>query len=613
MMTTQLSKTKNQQKSGQKGPAKLSYSLDTAMLQSWHCLVVDLLGINPSLQNSLLKTKTGAEIRSADYPGIENSSPYIFKVYRQLADYHKRYIFADDLLSLEELERKTEKEFISSQETFGLPDNLPYYSREVLERARCIIYDIVGEFDFLFFADCCKFGKLAALGVPRREASIPKKMEILSYSSDDQLRLFNCIKAGDSILTEAVTDKPCYIPAIIYHSVPKTYKINRGIAPPSVVEGFLSQGLGVYLRMLLEERTHINLATAKSTHMRAARDGSKNGNVATIDMSNASNSFVWEHVKQLFPRSWWYVLDIVRTRLIEINHEVYELKSYMLMGSGHTFPMQTIMFYALAEAVRQLSNSRGKTLTFGDDIILPTRCASIFCRIMTSLGFTINKEKSFISRVGKFRESCGGDYYLGFDVRPVMPKGTFEPMGMVEFCANIYKILNRLLATWDFYEIPSTVAYLYSLIKSELGFVARGDRLTQSEFSSLLYDIPFELVHPVILMDKGKRALQGPLIQVIVSRRGFKDQELPFYWDKLRSMHREVDDIFNPYDIPPVIGETLESYLEKLRVLAKRPLSEEEHMAMCRELFLLKKVDFRHKPRYKLKVTTVPFLGTRIN
>jgi len=51
---------------------------------------------------------------------------------------------------------------------------------------------------------------------------------------------------------------------------------------------------------------------------------------------------------------------------------------------------------------------------YGDDIIIPTDMVSEALRSLTAYGFVVNRHKSFWN--GKFRESCGGDFYDGIDV-----------------------------------------------------------------------------------------------------------------------------------------------------------------------------------------------------
>jgi hypothetical protein len=54
---------------------------------------------------------------------------------------------------------------------------------------------------------------------------------------------------------------------------------------------------------------------------------------------------------------------------------------------------------------------------YGDDIVCPTAWVKEVFTILDSLGFLVNKEKSFVD--GPFRESCGKEYLHGVDVTPI--------------------------------------------------------------------------------------------------------------------------------------------------------------------------------------------------
>lgn len=224
------------------------------------------------------------------------------------------------------------------------------------------------------------------------------------------------------------------------------------------------------LRKRLENGTHIDLALQQERHRRWAQVASRTGHLATIDMSKASDSFVQRHIECIVPKSWHHALEIVRSPVVKVNDQAHAVSSFMLMGSGHTFPLQTILFFCLAEATRTLLRSRGKVSVYGDDIILPTRISTHFIDIMSELGFTINSSKSFYDSPDPcmpsqtfFRESCGGDYKGGVDVRPYMPECDLQSDGTVpvnEFLCWCHKMINGLLDRWSFDEIPQTLDYL---------------------------------------------------------------------------------------------------------------------------------------------------------
>jgi hypothetical protein len=101
------------------------------------------------------------------------------------------------------------------------------------------------------------------------------------------------------------------------------------------------------------------------------------------------------------------------------------------MGSALCFPIEamvftTIVFLGLQDAVaRKLSAAdisayRGSVRVYGDDIIVPADSVTYVVRALEAFGLKVNTKKSFWT--GRFRESCGGDYFGGREVTPVRLK-----------------------------------------------------------------------------------------------------------------------------------------------------------------------------------------------
>jgi hypothetical protein len=137
------------------------------------------------------------------------------------------------------------------------------------------------------------------------------------------------------------------------------------------------------------------------------------------------------------------------------------------MGNATTFPLETLVFWAYGHAVK-LSLSRGNSLfpewedlksisVFGDDCIIPSAVAEQFCSVLQSIGFQVNFEKSFLGPI-RFRESCGGDYLAGRDVRPYFLKG---PMSTKKSYLEpwLYVITNSLLKKYIRYF--GELSYIY--------------------------------------------------------------------------------------------------------------------------------------------------------
>lgn len=187
----------------------------------------------------------------------------------------------------------------------------------------------------------------------------------------------------------------------------------------------------------------LDIRTQQPKNKAAAMRGSIDGSLATIDMKSASDMISVKLVRQLFPREWVWLLEILRSRETMLpNGEWLELHMISTMGNGFTFPLMTLIIVALIYAYRCRNGGPSlyvdwtDTCVFGDDVIVPTHEYAGVCEILTSAGFVINTDKSFSE--GPFRESCGGDYYLGRDVTPFYVKSLDEP-------AQIYVAINQLL------------------------------------------------------------------------------------------------------------------------------------------------------------------------
>jgi hypothetical protein len=107
---------------------------------------------------------------------------------------------------------------------------------------------------------------------------------------------------------------------------------------------------------------------------------------------------------------------------------IIPLKKFASMGSALCFPVESLVFYTAILAIRasiqgrfpsaRLLRSLAKDVfVYGDDLIVPAHEASAICDGLETLGFKVNQRKSFWT--GKFRESCGKEYFDGFDVSVV--------------------------------------------------------------------------------------------------------------------------------------------------------------------------------------------------
>lgn len=147
--------------------------------------------------------------------------------------------------------------------------------------------------------------------------------------------------------------------------------------------------------------------------------GSLDGSFATIDLSAASDTVRYRMVQNLFRDTCLRECLVgSRSRQVEYNGEVYTPTYFAPMGSGLCFLVECLTFASIVDAVMRKNGDRRAWRVYGDDIVVPDDRYDEVVNRLTDCGFLVNEDKSFHGRPG-FRESCGGDYYLGEDVRPV--------------------------------------------------------------------------------------------------------------------------------------------------------------------------------------------------
>lgn len=203
--------------------------------------------------------------------------------------------------------------------------------------------------------------------------------------------------------------------------------------------------IGAYIKQRMKSVLRIDLSD-QSRNKSLARLGSLCDSWATIDMSSASDlwstMFVMNHVSF----SWFHLLDSCRSK----NYTIYDKKGkgktcsfhkFSTMGNGFTFELETLLFYAVCKSAIDMSvgdyQPNDIVSVYGDDIIIPKEHYDVCTGALNICGHIVNEEKSF--RSGPFRESCGGDYFNGFDVTPCKIKDL--SLENPQSLANVYNQL----------------------------------------------------------------------------------------------------------------------------------------------------------------------------
>jgi len=210
-------------------------------------------------------------------------------------------------------------------------------------------------------------------------------------------------------------------------SVPKTMSTPRIIAMEPASVQYAQQALKREFQQLVEhsELRELMGFVDQTRNQKMAREGSLTGHLATLDLSEASDRLSWSLVQFLF-RPWPSVLeylDVTRSRAANVGGVVRHINKFASMGSALTFPVETMVFLAIAASVQKGKSGRrypsasqlaGRVSVYGDDIILPAHTADLAVARLGNFGFKVNSSKSFWT--GLFRESCGAEWFNGTDV-----------------------------------------------------------------------------------------------------------------------------------------------------------------------------------------------------
>ena len=205
--------------------------------------------------------------------------------------------------------------------------------------------------------------------------------------------------------------------------VPKDARGPRVISCEPAELMYIQQGLMKLLFETLESheltRSMINF-TDQTINRGLACSSSINNELATLDLSEASDRVSLALVRALFPNNWVIALEACRSEETELpSGQIVKLNKFAPMGSACCFPVEALTFWALATAAIIIDHGIRYPVVYvyGDDIIVDSKYAATVIRALESQSLLVNRSKSYID--GPFRESCGGDFYKGIEVTPI--------------------------------------------------------------------------------------------------------------------------------------------------------------------------------------------------
>lgn len=245
-------------------------------------------------------------------------------------------------------------------------------------------------------------------------------------------------------------------------AIPKTQTTPRLIASEPTVMQYLQQAIGRETVVQLESHEDSSWFlgfTEQWPNQALAQIGSEDGSLATLDLSEASDRVANWHVEDLFQDFPWFLegIQACRSQRAKLpSGKVIDLQKFASMGSAMTFPIEAMVFTAIAiERVltafdlplsrKSIRTLRDRVRVYGDDIIVPSDTAETVIDGLETFGFKVNRAKSFWT--GGFRESCGKEYFAGEDVsivrfRTVLPtslRNVTEIVSTVSTRNQLYK------------------------------------------------------------------------------------------------------------------------------------------------------------------------------
>lgn len=243
--------------------------------------------------------------------------------------------------------------------------------------------------------------------------------------------------------------------------VPKTPKTPRIISVEPTANMFLQQGLGEkFVEYLETDKTVSGMIgfTDQRPNQVLAQIGSLYGELATLDLKEASDRVSDRHVVTMlsrFPALQRAVAAVRSTKAVMPDGSIVTLVKFASMGSALTFPVEAMVFLTMIfigveqELDRPLTRGdihalSGKVRVYGDDLIVPVEYVHSTIRVLESFGYRVNSSKSFWN--GKFRESCGKDFFDGADVTLTRVRRVF-PTSL----ADVSEILSLVSLRNQFY------------------------------------------------------------------------------------------------------------------------------------------------------------------
>lgn len=465
-----------------RSPVYEKFNTDTIAIGIFRSMVQDFRTHHEHFHPRLDSINTVGEVREyLNEFSAFGTSPERFRAHAQVINLLKKWRFMDDVFTQEQLVELTIQKYMDEQARLtAYPPSRSFLTTEVLRCARKHARRILGRYNPDEHIRLSRLGKNASIGCPLHKAYVDVKLtraETMTGSFSVGRWFKENFFDADPLLRETILShrsrevRKSNYPFFKYllrptevlnlSLVDKSWKTLRIITPLPLLDLFYSNGLGdmVVERLRVEG---IDIARQQHRHRDMVREMSVTLRHVTADLSAASDSLTSPLLNAVLPREWFNVLRKIFFRSVSHDGRTFHTASVLPMGNGATFPIETLVFYCLLLGLSELAGVRGTVSVYGDDLIYPSRLHRYVARFFSELGLKLNLDKTYVRC--NFRESCGSDFYHGFDVRPFFLEGKGQAVSPMQTTAFLYQCINGLRDKYEWCELPTTFGFLFRML-----------------------------------------------------------------------------------------------------------------------------------------------------
>jgi len=397
-----------------------------------------------------------------------------------------------------EVEAKVLRNFVDIDACLPLVDDNPIISLETtraLESARMAIWYVLKDYSPLSAVPRHGPGAVATGEKPWEKYNFsryyPKLDKEWSYSD----YFFACYGHLCDDLHRLEAMDTIHTPEAKVALVPKDSRGPRIISMEPLELQWIQQGVMRDLYSLMERPSsptcgYVNF-TNQEVNRRLALENSFDGPMVTMDLKDASDRVSSWLAKKLLPRHVFEKLDACRSEVTRLpDGSCIELRKFAPMGSGICFPIEALIFWALAVGTLKRIRRQRDMLTlppvyvYGDDIVVHGDSYESIKQTYTDCFLAVNESKCCTGRF--FRESCGMDAFKFSDVTPTRVKTLMSALPSPAACLSLVGYVNNLRGKG----YTLTADYLQNAITDKIPFPVPVTRTSR--------DIPFAYYEPYL-------------------------------------------------------------------------------------------------------------------